>query len=110
MNRHRPETFRADIVVAGIPEQDEPLSDPLLNAIQPQAIIVADSRYPTTARASKALQERLRRRGVPVFFTHQCGSVHITLRQEGWRLQPFQGKMLNVPAATRTGSSGMLVE
>lgn len=75
--------LRADIVVAGLPEQGEPLSNALLKAIQPQLIVVADSDFPVTRRASRALQARLGRSGVPVIYTRSAGAVKITIRKGG---------------------------
>ena len=77
--------LRADIVVACLPEQDEPLSNELLAAIQPQLIIVTDSEFPAIKRAGLELRERLARRGVPVIFTRDAGGVEIILTHNHWR-------------------------
>ena len=70
--------LRADIVVAGMPAQGEPLSDALLDAVKPRVIVVQDSDYPAQRRATEALRERLNQRGVPVFVTTVDGTVTIT--------------------------------
>jgi len=51
--------LRADIVVAGLPTEGEPLCDALIDAIRPRVIVIADSEFPATRRASRALRERL---------------------------------------------------
>ena len=77
--------LRADIVVSCLPEQGEPLSDELLDAIQPQLIVVTDSEFPAIKRASGELHERLKQRGVPVIFTREAGGVEIILSPGHWR-------------------------
>jgi len=63
--------LRADIVIAGLPTEGEPLSDALLDAIQPKIIIIADSEFPATRRAPAALLERLAQRNIPVICTRK---------------------------------------
>lgn len=94
--------LRADIVVTGLPEKTPPLSDALLEKIQPKIIIVADSEFPATKRASAALCERLEQRNIPVIYTRTAGAVTILLRPDGWELRTMGGqKNLN---RTATGN------
>ncbi len=51
--------LRADIVVAGLPEKSQPLSNALLEKIQPKIVIIADSEFPATKRAPAALREQV---------------------------------------------------
>ena len=51
--------LRADVVVSGLPANGEPLCEELISAIQPRAIIIADSEFPAQRRASPALRARL---------------------------------------------------
>ena len=55
----RTNDLRADIVVAGLPNEGEPLANALIDAIQPKVIVIADSEFPATRRASRELKERL---------------------------------------------------
>ena len=61
--------LRADVVIAGLPDEGEPLCDALLDAVQPKVIVVADSEYPANRRASRTLHERLEQKGIPVIYT-----------------------------------------
>jgi beta-lactamase superfamily II metal-dependent hydrolase len=93
--------LRADIVVVGLPEKSEPLCNVLLDAVRPQVIIVADSEFPATKRASAALRERLAQRKIPIIYTRKSGAVTIVARPGGWELrtmdgQNFSGKNGNV--------------
>ncbi len=89
--------LRTDIVIAGLPEDGEPLSDALADAIQPQVIVIADSEFPPMRRASRKLKERLEQRTTPVIYTRDSGAVKIVVNKAGWMLetmdgQKFQGK------------------
>src|ERR1039458_1309975 len=55
----RTNNLRADIVIAGLPDEGEPLCDALLDAAQPKVIVIADSDFPATRRASPKLRARL---------------------------------------------------
>ncbi len=78
--------LHADIVVAGLPNQSEPLGDALIEAIQPKLIIIADSELPATRRARPELKERLAAKNVPVIYTRISGAVTITVKPQGWSL------------------------
>ncbi len=88
----RTNDLRADIVIAGLPTADEPLSDALLEAIQPKVVVVADSEFPATRRASPQLKERLAGRNVPVIYTRTAGAVTILARPKGWELWAMDGQ------------------
>ena len=61
----RTNDLRADIVVAGLPNEGEPLCDALIDAIQPKIIVIADSEFPANRRASRELKNRLAGKNVP---------------------------------------------
>lgn len=86
--------LRADIVIAGLPAADEPLSDELLRAIQPQLIIVSDSEFPISERASPKLRQRLRQTGLPVLYTQDSGALTLEFRHRGWQLRAMNGTRL----------------
>ena len=77
-------TLRADIVVAGLPTQTEPLAEALLEAIQPRLVIITDSLYPATARASRRLRARLAEREVAVLYTSEAGAITLTFQPGQW--------------------------
>jgi competence protein ComEC len=83
--------LRADIVVAGLPTQHEPLGEALLDAIQPRVIIIADSELPATARASAGLQERLRRRKVLLLHTRETGAVTVKFQPRTCEIKTATG-------------------
>ncbi len=84
--------LHADIVVAGLPTEGEPLEDALLNAIHPQLIVIADSEFPPMRRTSRKLKERLEQKGMPVVYTRDSGAVKIIVNQAGWKVQTMDGQ------------------
>jgi beta-lactamase superfamily II metal-dependent hydrolase len=85
--------LRADIVVAGLPDEGEPLCDDLIAAVQPRVIVIADSEFPAVRRAGRALHERLERSKIPVIYTRTAGAVKIATDKSGWRLQTMDGQV-----------------
>jgi beta-lactamase superfamily II metal-dependent hydrolase len=83
--------LRADIVVAGLPTDGEPLSDSLIAAVQPKIIIVADSEFPASRRASQQLKDRLAQKQIPVIYTRDAGAVKFNVAKSGWKLQMPDG-------------------
>ena len=98
----RNKDLRADIVVAGLPEQTEPLGDALLDAVQPQLIVIADSEFPATKRASTKLRERLGRRNIPVIYTREVGGVKFVFRSGEWKMTASDGKKISSRALRPT--------
>jgi ComEC/Rec2-related protein len=84
--------LRADIVIAGLPGKDDPLSDALADAIQPHVIVIADSEFPAARRASRKLKDRLDQRGTPVLYTRESGAATITVNGTGWKVRAMDGQ------------------
>jgi len=76
--------LRADLVISGLPANESPLREPLLDLIQPQIIVVCDAEYPALARAKPELKQRLERRHLPVLYTRDCGAVKVVFGEGGW--------------------------
>ena len=95
--------LRTDILVTGLPVQNEPVCDAFLDAVQPRVIVVADSEFPATERASPRLRERLAQRGIPVIYTRSEGATTIEWRRSKWELRTQGGTRLTSEAlAPRT--------
>jgi competence protein ComEC len=88
----RTNDLRADIVVAGLPNEGEPLCDAMLDAIQPKIIVIADSEFPANRRASHELKERLAETKIPVIYTRVSGAAKIVADKNGWRLTTMDGQ------------------
>jgi competence protein ComEC len=84
----------ADMVVAGLPAKDEPLSEPLLRLLQPKLIIILDSEFPATRRASAKLRRRLASHGAPVIYCRDAGALKLTLWRGGWDLKNASGEVV----------------
>lgn len=83
--------LRADIVVSGLPAENEPLSDALLDAVQPKLIVIADSERPAPRKAGAKLKERLARRNVPVIYESESDSVTLVIRPGHWKARAMDG-------------------
>lgn len=84
--------LRAEIVVAGLPEEGEPLCKAVVDAVQPQAIVVADSEWPANRRADRHLKESLGIFSIPVVYTRTAGAVTVQANRTGWRIQTMDGQ------------------
>jgi beta-lactamase superfamily II metal-dependent hydrolase len=88
----RPNNLRADIVVSGLPDEGGPLSDALIDAIQPKVIVIVDSEFPATRRANPKLRKRLEQKKIPVIYTRDSGAVKIVTDKTNWKLQAMDGQ------------------
>ena len=91
----------ADIVVASVPSQGEPVCDDLLQAAQPKVVVIVDAEYPVPHRASYQLKKRLAGRGIPVIYTRTAGAATLVARPDGWEMRTMDGqifKSANLPA------------
>lgn len=88
--------LRADIVVAGLPVEGEPLCEGLLDAIRPRVVVITDSEMPATRRASPRLRERLEQRKIPILCTRQTGAVTVELRSDGKEVRAMDGTRLEL--------------
>ena len=79
--------LHADLVIAGLPTEGEPLCDALLAAIHPQTVIIADSLHPAPRRASAALQTRLSETHLPTLYTRETGAIEIIRQPTGWKVK-----------------------
>lgn len=84
--------LRADIVIAGLAEQGEPLNPALLDAIQPKLIVITDlRRYAMEHGGGHELQDRLEHHGIPVIYARQTSAINITLRGNRWTASSEDG-------------------
>jgi len=89
---NRTNDLRAEVVVASVPLQGEPLCAPLLHAIRPHLIIITDGEYPITRRAGAALKARLAATGIPVIYTRASGAVTLAAREGSWEAESMMGE------------------
>ena len=88
----RTNDLRANLVITGLPAAGEPLCDALLDAIQPRVIVIADSEFPATRRANRALRERLEQNNIPVIYTRTAGAMKIETDRAGWQATTMDGQ------------------
>jgi len=79
--------LHADIVVAGLPTEGEPLNDSLLATLQPKLVVIADAEFPATRRASQKLHARLSQKNIRVIFCREAGALTLKFQPGGWEMQ-----------------------
>lgn len=88
----------ADLVVAGVPRDGEPLPDPLLARISPRLIVVASAEYPAPERIRPATRERLLAVGPPVMFTESSGTIELRTTHDGVVVRGMDGSLRRLSA------------
>jgi len=86
--------LRADIVVAGLPANEEPLYGPLLDVLQPKLIVIVDSEFPATRRASEKLRMRLSNSKARVIYCRDAGALTFAFKSNHWNLADANGTVL----------------
>jgi len=88
---HNPD-LHADIVIAGLPEQTEPLNNTLLESIRPSLIIISDSKTPATRHANRAFRNRLEKSRIPVVYTSDTGAIKFAFTKNHWQATTIEGQ------------------
>lgn len=91
----------ADVVVVGIPNEGEPLGEPLREAIGPQVIVLCSGEYPASRRLKQATRERLEASGRPIVYTHDSGAVTLRFYDQGGELSAIDGRRLRFGPTSR---------
>jgi competence protein ComEC len=81
----------ADIVFSGTTIQDEPLSEPLLDAIHPKIIVIADTPKTISETTRETLRQRLQKFPAEVFYTSDSDAVTLEIRPGRWELRTMNG-------------------
>jgi competence protein ComEC len=82
--------LRADILIKGRHGKESSCLPEFLEAVQPQAVIVAAARWPPTRYPEAGLAERLRQRGVKMYRTDENGAVIVGLTRRGHEIQTWR--------------------
>lgn len=90
--------LEAELVVAGMPLNEQPLSPELLAAIAPRVVVLADTEWPPSQQAPSALCARIEKTGATVLRISQEGSVTVEVRPSGWEVRSRRGTTLRFHA------------
>jgi len=80
--------LKADIVISGLPKQSEPLSESLLEAVNPRVVIITDATYPGYEHANHKVRERLNGRKFSVWYTSDSGALLLRFKNGTWSIEP----------------------
>ncbi len=86
--------LRADIVIAGLPANEEPLCGPLLDVLRPKLIIIVDSDFPATRRAPEKLRMRLANSKARVIYCRDAGALTFAFKSNSWKVTDANGTVL----------------
>jgi len=103
--------LRADVVVAGLPGQGDPLTSDLLAAIQPRVIVLTDATSYAPKRSQLGLFSRLARNGIYLIRIAETGSVNIVFSSTGAKISSVDGRerfWLARPSAPRQPAESSL--
>ncbi len=78
--------LRAQLIVKGRHSTESSCTDAFLDAVQPDAVVVAASVRPIERYPEPELRERLQRRGVRLIRTDEAGAVTIRLTKRGYTI------------------------
>ncbi|HXG49686.1 MAG TPA: ComEC/Rec2 family competence protein [Methylomirabilota bacterium] len=95
---HRHPDLKADIVIAGLPGEGEPLADALIETLAPRLIVITDAEYPAKERASARLRARLEAHSAPVLYTRETGAITLEWRERHCAVRTASG--VRIPLAS----------
>ena len=90
--------LKADVVIAGMPEQGEPLLDELLHKIRPRVIVLGTAEYPYTAQGSPELRERLEKSGATILYVSEEQAVTIAIKPNECIVTTMRGRRISLRA------------
>ena len=94
---NREPDLAADVVVAGLPDTSEPLTDGFVRLVHPRLVVITDAEYPAGQRASVRLRERLRAAvdpRVPILYTSDTRALTFLWRGAHWTVSDPSGRRL----------------
>jgi competence protein ComEC len=81
------EDLRAQLVIKGRHEKESSCTDEFLDAVRPEAVVVAANTRPSNRYPQPDLRERLERRHVASYRTDETGAVTIRLTKVGYTIR-----------------------
>lgn len=93
LERHQ--DLPTDFVVSGLPAQSEPLGNSLIEKIHPGLMVIADTEFPATERASRKLRERLDAHENLVIYCREDGAVTFVFDPKGCTVRTASGVRIN---------------
>lgn len=86
--------LQADILVSGLPANQEALIPAFLKAVDPQLILISGGAFPIQQRPSDEVRRRLEAHGAPVLYNVDEGWIRLSCRSGEWRIRTAKGTRL----------------
>ncbi len=84
----------ADILITGVPREDEAAGPRLLELVRPKLLVIATGWRPATDRTPRVTRNRLRREKVPTLFTEDIGALEMEISERGIVISDVRGETL----------------
>jgi competence protein ComEC len=88
--------LRADIVVLGLPERDDPLKHETLDRLKPKLILLGTTRNPIARRSSKPVRSRPSGKSSLLFSTSDDGALTLKFKKGECSIETAGGKTLTL--------------
>ena len=86
-----------DVLIASVPPRGPMLSEALLGALRPRALVIVSEPHPSPRMIPPETWQRLKRRGIPVLRTDRQGTVTIEVSAGEVRLGSQRGFVRSLP-------------
>ena len=87
--------LQADVLALSVPDRSLPVDLGFLRQVAPKVIVVQDSQFPVTERASTQWLARLRESNATVLSVKDLGGIRLTIEPDGWRLENAGGGLFS---------------
>ena len=87
--------LQADVLALSVPDRSLPVDLGFLRQVAPKVIVVQDSQFPVTERASTQWLARLRESNATVLSVKNLGGIRLTIEPDGWRLENAEGGLFS---------------
>ena len=83
------------MLALSLPDRSLPVDLGFLRQVAPKVIVVQDSQFPVTERASTQWLARLRESNATVLSVKNLGGIRLTIEPDGWRLENAEGGLFS---------------
>lgn len=92
--------LHADLLITAVPDDNQPPSEPILQAVHPRLVIISEPPFGSRRRMKNSALNGLAENGVPFIDCHELGGVTIVVRPDGWEVRTMAGPSINSDGAS----------
>lgn len=87
-------TLAADVLITGVPRDDEAAGTRLLELVRPKLLIIGTGLKPAMDRTPRVTRRRLQRERFTTLFTEDTGAVEVSVTADGLETRDANGEIL----------------